>query len=49
MDDVIKKHLSDILTAIEEVENFLGVVPGCLMIFSITCVYGVLLKEILKL
>ena len=36
MDDVVKKSLHDILTAIDEVESFFGNKPKCLMSFAET-------------
>ena len=36
MDDVVKKSLHDILTAIDEVESFLVISQNCLMSFAET-------------
>ena len=36
MDDLIKKHLQDILTAIEEVEGFFGNAPKFMMTSIVT-------------
>lgn len=35
MDDLTKKHLQDILTAIEEIESFFGSEPNYMMIFTV--------------
>ncbi len=40
MDDLIKKHLQDILTAIQEIESFFGDI-SYLMTFTATSVSGV--------
>lgn len=37
MDDSIKKHLQDILTAIEEIESFFGTIINSLMTFTVIC------------
>lgn len=37
MDDLTKKHLQDILTAIEEIESFFGSEPKLVRVFTTDC------------
>ena len=45
MDELIKKHLQDILTAIEEVESFFGNTLKFMMIYSNLCLRRAYRKE----